>query len=163
MLCAGQRLGDYEIIRRLGKGGMGEVYEARQGHPERLVALKILASWLAEDPGALERFWREAEVPARLNHPNIVRIITTGTDDEGRAFYTMELVQGVSLSQLIRSAAEVEPPTVTAPTDSMDNSPRPDPGSSTPVALAEQVLNGQDDLPVFHEYRRDCSGITIRI
>ncbi|MBM3995829.1 MAG: hypothetical protein FJ303_17005 [Planctomycetes bacterium] len=79
MLQASTRLDDFEIIRLLGRGGMGEVYEARQFHPDRKVAIKVLAPWLAEDDDALQRFWREAEVPANLDHPGIVRIISTGT------------------------------------------------------------------------------------
>ena len=67
MLQVHERLGDFEIICLLGKGGMGEVYEARQFNPERRVALKVLAPWLAGDDEALERFWREAAVPANPN------------------------------------------------------------------------------------------------
>ncbi|MBI3758367.1 MAG: protein kinase [Deltaproteobacteria bacterium] len=75
MLQTETRLDDFEIIRLLGRGGMGEVYEARQLHPDRRVAIKVLAPWLADDEEALQRFWREAEVPANLDHPGIVRII----------------------------------------------------------------------------------------
>src|SRR5438445_8646528 len=103
MLQVHQRLGDFEIIRLLGKGGMGEVYEARQFNPERRVALKVLAPWLADDQESLDRFLREAKVPANLDHPGIVRIISTGSKD-GVAYYTMHLVRGVSLSEMIRRA-----------------------------------------------------------
>ncbi len=104
MLQAHERCGDFEIIRPLGKGGMGEVYEARQFNPDRPVALKVLAPWLANDADALARFWREAQVPANLDHPGIVRIISTGTTADGVAYYTMHLVRGISLAQLIRHA-----------------------------------------------------------
>ncbi len=103
MLQVHQRLGDFEIIRLLGKGGMGEVYEAQQAKPRRRVALKVLAPWLARDEEALRRFWREADVPAQLDHPGIVRIISTGHEQD-IAYYTMQLVQGVSLAELIRQA-----------------------------------------------------------
>src|SRR5438045_2193197 len=99
MLQTQHRLGDFEIVRLLGKGGMGEVYEARQSNPERRVALKVLAPWLAENDEALERFWREAAVPAQLDHPNIVRIIATGKS-ENIAYYAMQLVRGISLADL---------------------------------------------------------------
>ena len=87
MLQPKQRLGDFEIIRLLGKGGMGEVYEAQQFHPERRVALKVLAPWLADNDVALRRFWQEANVPAKLDHPSIVRIIQTDKVDK-IAYYT---------------------------------------------------------------------------
>src|SRR5207248_2025484 len=93
-------------IRLLGKGGMGEVYEARQFNPDRPVALKVLAPWLANDEDALQRFMREAEVPANLDHPGIVRIIATGKTDDGVAYYTMHLVRGISLSELMRRNQE---------------------------------------------------------
>jgi serine/threonine protein kinase len=104
MLQAHERVGDFEVIRLLGKGGMGEVYEALQFNPERRVALKVLAPWLAGDDHALQRFWREAQVPANLDHPGIVRIISTGKTPGGVAYYTMYLVRGVSLAEMIRRA-----------------------------------------------------------
>jgi serine/threonine protein kinase len=107
MLQPGQRLGDFEILRFLGKGGMGVVYEAQQTSPARHVAVKVLAPWLADDEAALQRFWREAEVPARLDHPGIVRIIATGKTAEGLAYYAMQLVRGLSLAQLMRLSAEL--------------------------------------------------------
>jgi serine/threonine protein kinase len=112
MLQAQQRLGDFEIIRLLGRGGMGEVYEAQQFAPRRRVALKVLAPWLCQDEEALRRFWREAEVPAQLDHPNIVRIIATGKTEDGTAFYTMQLVRGIALGEMIRRARDVPQPTV---------------------------------------------------
>src|SRR5262249_5347734 len=102
---AHQRLGDFEILRLLGKGGMGEVYEAQQLNPPRPVALKVLAPWLSHDDEALERFWREAAVPARLDHPGVVRIIATGRTEDGTAYYAMQLVRGLSLAEFIRRAA----------------------------------------------------------
>src|SRR5262245_24118638 len=104
MLQTNQRLGEFRILRLLGKGGMGEVYEAEQTHPHRHVALKVLAPWLAANEEALERFWREAQVPAQLDHPGIVRIISTGKTADGIAYYTMHLVRGVSLNRLVREA-----------------------------------------------------------
>jgi len=105
MLQTHHRLGEFEIVRLLGKGGMGEVYEAQQDRPRRRVALKVLAPWLAENEEFLARFWREAEVPAQLDHPGIVRIISTGQVD-GVAYYTMHLVQGISLAGMIRETRD---------------------------------------------------------
>src|SRR5438128_4528498 len=101
MLQVSKRLGDFEIIRQLGKGGMGEVYEARQFNPDRRVAVKVLVPWLANDEEALERFWREAAVPANLDHPGIVRIISTGKTSDGLAYYAMHLVRGISLAEML--------------------------------------------------------------
>jgi serine/threonine protein kinase len=129
MLHCKQRLGDFEIVRLLGKGGMGEVYEAQQFHPPRRVALKVLAPWVAESPGALERFWREAAVPAQLDHPHIVRIIATGQTPEGIAYYSMQLVRGMTLADLIRLAAAGPLPSTAPQPTTPDAVPPPD----TPV------------------------------
>ena len=95
-----QRMGDFEIIRELGRGGMGVVYEAKQNSLNRRVALKVLSSGLGLTTKAIMRFKREAEAAARLHHTNIVPIYFTG--DEGRMpYYAMELVDGPSLDQVI--------------------------------------------------------------
>lgn len=125
-----KRLGEFQIVRFLGKGGMGQVYEAQQLNPSRPVALKVLAPWLAEDDEALERFWREAEVPARLDHPAIVRIISTGKA-EGIAYYAMNLVRGVSLADLIRRSRESRLDTADVPT-----TPAGDPGKHSLASAA---------------------------
>jgi serine/threonine-protein kinase len=105
MLNAGQRLGDFEIIRSLGKGGMSEVYEALQHNPERPVALKVLSSFLASTPDAVARFEREAAVLAQLDHPGIIRIFTTGRTEDGTFYYTMQLIRGPSLHRLMKDSA----------------------------------------------------------
>src|ERR1700730_5537947 len=105
MLQVHQRLDDFEIIRLLGKGGMGEVYEAQQLNPRRRVALKVLAPWLAHDEEAPPRFEREPAVPAQIDHPSIVRIISTGHTEDGVVYYAMQLVRGISLAELIRQGA----------------------------------------------------------
>jgi serine/threonine protein kinase len=75
-LESGTRLAHYEIVDLLGTGGMGEVYRAHDSRLKRDVALKILPTETAADPERLERFQREAETVARLNHPNIVTIFS---------------------------------------------------------------------------------------
>jgi serine/threonine protein kinase len=137
MLQAHHRLGEFEIVRLLGKGGMGEVYEAQQDSPRRRVALKVLAPWLAENEEALARFWREAEVPAQLNHPHIVRIISTG-QTEGVAYYTMHLVQGISLAEMIRSSRSLCAPTVSQP-DQLEQTPS---AAAPPAAAHEEAPDG---------------------
>ncbi len=94
-----RRLGDFEIVREIGRGGMGVVYEARQISLKRDVALKVLSSGSHLDPRAVQRFRREAEAAAMLRHANIVPIYATG-EDGGSYFYAMELVAGPSLDRL---------------------------------------------------------------
>jgi serine/threonine protein kinase len=91
-----------EILELLGHGGMGTVYKARQPHLNRLVALKILAPNKGQEPAFAERFTREAQTLARLNHPNIVTLYDFGKV-EGMYYLLMEYVDGVSLRQLLQS------------------------------------------------------------
>jgi serine/threonine protein kinase len=91
---------DYELLGLLGSGGFGRVYRVRDLHLEREVALKVLHPGLTQDPEVVERFRREAQLAARLRHPNIVDIY----DIAGRfglIWYTMELIDGPSLAQLV--------------------------------------------------------------
>jgi len=95
---AGDRLGRFELVSLLGRGSMGEVWAARDPDLERLIALKLLRM----RPGALgdeprERLRREAQAMARLHHPNVVAIHELGSDDDGRVFCAMELVEGSTL------------------------------------------------------------------
>ena len=97
---AGARLGPYEIISTLGRGGMGEVYKARDSRLNRFVALKVLPDAAAFDPERRDRFEREARAIAALNHPYIVTIHSVETV-EGVPLLTMELVEGRALSEMI--------------------------------------------------------------
>ncbi|MBI5169637.1 MAG: protein kinase [Candidatus Eisenbacteria bacterium] len=99
-LTTGSRLGIYEILARIGAGGMGEVFRARDTRLGRDVALKVLPDALARDAAALARFEREARTVAGLNHPNIV-VLHSVEDVEGVRFLTMELVEGDSLAAQI--------------------------------------------------------------
>jgi serine/threonine protein kinase len=164
MLQVHERLGDFEIVRLLGKGGMGEVYEAIQFNPERRVALKVLASWLARDEDALQRFWREAKVPANLDHPGIVRIISTGKSPEGVAFYAMHLVRGISLADMIRraNAASISD----AATRSLDTANTP--SAAAPLGSDCEspafVVAASDSIPPFmQDYRHDCFTSVARV
>jgi serine/threonine protein kinase len=95
------RVGDFEILREIGRGGMGVVYEAWQLSLKRKVALKVLAGGLGLTPRAIQRFQREATAAAKLHHTNIVPIYTTG-EHEGVHYYAMELIEGPSLDSVIR-------------------------------------------------------------
>jgi serine/threonine protein kinase/tetratricopeptide (TPR) repeat protein len=94
------RVGRYAIVRKLGQGGMGVVYAARDGQLERLVAVKTMTS-LADDESARKRFWREARSAASVNHPNVCQIYEIG-EDEGNLFIAMELLEGESLADCLR-------------------------------------------------------------
>jgi len=91
---------DYELLNLLGSGGFGSVYRVRDLHLEREVALKVLHPLLTRDPEVVERFRREAQLAARLNHMNIVNIYDIG-GRAGLIWYTMELIDGPSLAQLV--------------------------------------------------------------
>jgi serine/threonine protein kinase/WD40 repeat protein len=103
---AGRRIGEFELLSRMGRGGMGVVYRAWQPSLGRQVALKVLFS--AGDPKVESRFAREIRALGRVEHPNLVKIFTSGSDGE-RWFYAMEVVEGADLArvcdQLVGSTA----------------------------------------------------------
>jgi serine/threonine-protein kinase len=94
----GRTLGGYEILERLGEGGMGAVYKARDAALERFVAIKTLAPALEADPTCVERFQREARTIARLRHPNLMHIYAVG-EEGGVHFFVMEHIAGEPLSR----------------------------------------------------------------
>jgi serine/threonine protein kinase len=95
-----ERLGDYRIVRELGRGGMGVVYEAEQGSLGRRVALKVLPNYVRMAPEQLERFRREARAAGRLHHTNIVPVFGVG-EHEGMPYYVMQLIAGRGLDRLL--------------------------------------------------------------
>ncbi|MBV8987222.1 MAG: Stk1 family PASTA domain-containing Ser/Thr kinase [Solirubrobacterales bacterium] len=100
--------GRYKVISRLGSGGMADVYLAEDQQLGRKVALKLLHRRFAEDPGFVERFRREAQAAAGLQHPNVVSVYDRGTYD-GTYYIAMEYLAGQSLKQLIRQEAPIDP------------------------------------------------------
>jgi eukaryotic-like serine/threonine-protein kinase len=98
---APDQLGDYRIVREIGRGGMGVVYEAEQVSLGRRVALKVLASHLLQDSTQVHRFEREARAAARLHHTNIVPVFGFGQQD-GRHYYVMQLIDGQPLDAVLR-------------------------------------------------------------
>jgi serine/threonine-protein kinase len=97
------RVGKYEIRHQLGKGAMGVVYRAYDTVLERDVALKVMVSHLADDPGVYERFAREAKAVARMTHPNVVMVFDLGSHDNGSPYIAMELLQGQDLAKAMRT------------------------------------------------------------
>ncbi|MBP9144658.1 MAG: serine/threonine-protein kinase [Thermoanaerobaculia bacterium] len=100
----GTRLGPYEILAKLGEGGMGEVFRARDTKLDREVAVKVLPPHLAADADALARFEREAKAVAALSHPNILAIFDFGRDG-AIAFAAMELLEGETLRERLVAGA----------------------------------------------------------
>jgi serine/threonine protein kinase/formylglycine-generating enzyme required for sulfatase activity len=102
------RIEGFEMLRRLGRGGMGVVYAARDVLLDREVAIKVLAGVL-ESSSAQERFRREARTLAQIQHPHIVSILQTGLTADGQLFYAMELIPGESLSVVLNRLAGRQP------------------------------------------------------
>lgn len=99
-LAPGDRLGSYVIVRKLGEGGMGVVYEARHDHLDRPAALKVLSDWLTTELGR-QRFEREVQACARLTHPSVVDIYDYGETEDGTLYYAMEYLDGFDLGRLV--------------------------------------------------------------
>jgi hypothetical protein len=101
-LHAARKFGQYQLMRKLGEGGMGEVYLAQHQLLKRPSALKLIKAQAGADPIALARFEREVQSAARLSHPNTIEIYDYGHTDDGTFYYVMEYLQGLSLADLVR-------------------------------------------------------------
>src|ERR1043166_4289766 len=91
------RIGNYQILEEIGRGGMGVIYRARQRHSRRIVALKRILSFHADSQETLARFRREAQAAASLDHPNILPIYEVSECDDGLPFFSMKFAGGGSL------------------------------------------------------------------
>jgi WD40 repeat protein len=103
-----QQLGDYRIVREIGQGGMGVVYEAEQLSLGRHVALKILPRSLVREAKQRQRFEREARAAAQLHHTNIVPVFGVGEHD-GQPYYAMQFIQGLGLDEVIEELKRMQP------------------------------------------------------
>jgi serine/threonine protein kinase/tetratricopeptide (TPR) repeat protein len=146
-----ERLGDYRIIREVGRGGMGIVYEAEQEALNRHVALKVLPFTGVNDPKGVLRFRREARAAARLHHTNIVPVFDIG-EREGVHYYAMQFIQGQALDEVIRElrglrgrpapAHEAASPASLLPDQSRGPDPKKDAASIAPI-----VVKRSDSMP----------------
>ncbi len=102
-----EQIGQYRILRKLGEGGMGLVFEAEQQNPRRRVAFKVIRGGQFIDEGRLQMFRREADTLARLQHPDIAAIYESGRTEDGQHFFAMELVQGETLDVYLQRRPKV--------------------------------------------------------
>ncbi len=102
-------VGTYELVKRLGQGGMGEVWEARHRLLARPVALKLIKAEDRPDSTQIARFRREARAMARLKSPHTVELFDFGATDDGRLFYAMELLEGMDLEALVAAHGPLPP------------------------------------------------------
>ena len=108
---AGKLFGDFRIVRRLGQGGMGEVYLAEQTSLKRKVAVKVMREDIAANPTALERFHAESKTVAQLSHANIVQVYMVG-EHQGRLYMVLEYVEGKNLGEYLARKGTLEVPLV---------------------------------------------------
>jgi serine/threonine protein kinase/predicted Zn-dependent protease len=106
-------LGDYQLRRKIGRGGMGVVYEAWQSSMDRRVALKVLPTGMAADTKTVVRFVREARAAGKLHHPHVVSVYGMGVEAD-TPYYAMEYVEGQTLAQLLKGLKDAEPDAATA-------------------------------------------------
>ena len=129
------QIGDYRIVREVGRGGMGVVYEAEQISLGRRVALKILPGHVMGDRKTQERFRREAKAAARLHHTNIVPVYEVGRDRDV-SFYAMQLIQGQGLDQVIDELQRLRGPARRANSAARGRSENPEAGATVSLARA---------------------------
>ena len=129
----GKIFAGYEVISKLGQGGMGAVYKARQPVLDRVVALKVIATQVAQDPSFIARFQHEAKSAARLNHSNIVQVYAAG-EDSGTHFMVTEFVEGESLHNRLAREGRMDPQEALA----------------TCVFVAEGLKHAWDEARIIH-------------
>jgi serine/threonine protein kinase len=157
------QLGDYQIVREVGRGGMGVVFEAEQLSLGRRVALKVLPFAASLDPRQRQRFQLEAQAAAHLHHPNIVPVFAVGRD-RGVHYYAMQFIDGRSLASVVRelrrlaSPAEGDEPPTDAPQDRADVLRTP--GSPAETRLEPNPAAPAPDAAVRESAARPSSGGT---
>src|SRR6516165_1671495 len=134
-----ERLGDFRILREVGRGGMGVVYEAEQESLGRRVALKVLPDAALADRKHVLRFQREARAAARLHHTNIVPVFGVGWDD-GHHYYVMQFIPGTGLDVVLEELRRLRrgKPGVLPPSSRTASN-----GPVSAAAVAQAILTGQ--------------------
>jgi serine/threonine protein kinase/WD40 repeat protein/Tfp pilus assembly protein PilF len=140
-----ERLGEYRILREVGRGGMGIVYEAEQVSLGRHVALKLFPKHAMMDPRQLERFHREARVAARLHHTNIVPVFGVGEYD-GLHYHVMQFIQGLGLDEVLVEVVRLRDVKQSNKEAGSHGSCREAPAAA--VRVAEALISGQFRAPV---------------
>ena len=143
-----QQLGEYRILREVGRGGMGVVYEAEQLSLGRHVALKVLPAHAVLTPHLLSRFQNEARVAARLHHTNIVPVFGVG-EDQGIHFYAMQFIQGHSLDAVLDELRRLKQSVSLAPADGEASNDVACP-PETPPALTQSGLSEVSSYSTAH-------------
>jgi serine/threonine-protein kinase len=135
-----ERLGDFRVLREVGRGGMGVVYEAEQESLGRRVALKVLATHALKDPAQVRRFEREARAAARLHHTNIVPVFGVG-EQEGLHYYVMQFIQGLGLDDVIAELKRIRSaPPAAVPSPNPSEAPGAGP---TAAGIARSLVTEQ--------------------
>jgi serine/threonine protein kinase/predicted Zn-dependent protease len=134
-----ERLGDYRILREVGRGGMGVVYEAEQESLGRHVALKVLPAHMQLDAQRLQRFRREARAAGSLHHTNIVPVFGVG-DYQGLHYYVMQFIQGLGLDQVLRELHRLKEAPAPEPVPAPTELPPPKPSVTVSAQEVAQAL-----------------------
>src|SRR5205085_2432950 len=140
-----KQLGDYRIIREIGRGGMGVVYEAEQVSLGRHVALKLLPNQALQDVKQKRRFEREARAAAKLHHTNIVPVFGVG-DHDGVPYYVMQFIQGLGLDEVMEEVKRLQARSGSAVMPSA-MSARPARKDISAAAVARSLVTGTFDPP----------------
>src|SRR5438067_7036051 len=143
-----EQLGDFHILREVGRGGMGVVYEAEQVSLGRRVALKVLTQPTARDTKQKRRFEREAKAAAKLHHTNIVPVFGTG-EHAGTPYYVMQFIQGLGLDVVTEEIARMAPAGSPAPRPATD--PAPARRDATAAEVVRSLLTGEFHPPTDEE------------
>jgi serine/threonine protein kinase/Flp pilus assembly protein TadD len=136
-----RRLGEYRLVREVGRGGMGVVYEAEQESLGRRVALKVLPPGVAADPRLVQRFQREARAAARLHHTGIVPVFAVG-EEAGTHFYVMQYIEGCSLAAVLEELRRGRG-TGTVLESAPEGGPSPDAAGPLSAQVAQSLLAGR--------------------
>ena len=141
-------LGDYSIVRQVGRGGMGIVYEAWQNSINRRVALKILPAGVAADAKTMARFVREAHVAGKLKHSNVVSVYGMGVEAQ-TPYYAMEFVEGETLADFLSDLRTCEPDAVrTREPNALASSPEQTPTTNGAEAREARASTSRNEQPI---------------